>query len=774
MTNLTEEDNYSTNEEGNATGLPSRLVTTAQKYANDMRWAKNFIDYIISECNFSDPLYAEMFTLYRAREGKLNSKDYEHILNPFKFNEDQAAKFRQPARLKNYPLIAPVADLQLAEFSKRPKIARVLALDSTFENEFQKGIAAIINKSLKQKFVNELNEQGTETEHPSIPNKQIDKDKEKAIESLVEELTQQGQDAIDYLKYDLDLEDRHQDGYNDWLTVGTVISFKEVTESGINYEIIPPYKLSFIRRDSVTLVEDLPEILRREKFTYNELIDRFDFTEEELKDLEGKHDFGLSFDGTISAASDVDEDWTADNLNELSSYGYDCYHVQFTVGKKVGLVNYTTLLGTVETKDVDDTYVINKEAGDIDIEWRWVNEIWEGWRIEDSIYKKVRPLNVQREELNAYAGRKLSYNGRWIRTKTGGINSLVKTGLNYQYTYNYINFKFEKIMNKNKDKIAMIPLSIIPTGDGWDEDTFMYVADSLGFGFYDDTAPGAAAALQGMKVLDMGLADYASATYNLLQQVKQEYWDAIGMNRQRFGNTQASDGKAVTEQAIFRSSLITEEYSRQYDSFYQSDLNGLLDYSKIAWREGKKAKFSNSSKRIITLDIMGDDWIHRDWKIFIGNSEEEARKLNEIRPLAMHLIQNSSEKSLAIDVIDTDNVTDIKRIFKEYDRLQAELAERQQVAAEEANRIAEAGVEANKEMIKYKIDVDSNTKIKVAEITQNGQDDGNDQNEKLALDRDKLKHTVNKDSKEFQQRQKEHNDKINLDKQKLNTQKKSV
>jgi len=774
MTNLTQEDNYNTNNEGNATGLPSRLVTTAQKYANDMRWAKNFIDYIINEAGFTDPIYTEMFTLYRAREGKLNANDYEHILNPFKFNEDQANKFRQPAKLKNYPLIAPVADLQLAEFSKRPKIARVLALDSTFENEFQKGIGAIINKSLKQKFVNELNEQGVETEQPSVPEEQISKDKEEAIESLVEELTQQGQDAIDYLKYDLDLEDIHQTGYNDWLTVGTVISYKEVSDFGINYEIIPPYKLSFLKRDNVTFIEDLSEILRRERFTFNELVDRFEFTEEELKSLEGKHDFGLTFDGTIFVNNDADENWDSNNLGNLNSYGYDCCHVQFTAGKKVGIVSYITPIGSIETKDVDDTYVLNKEAGDINIEWRYVNEIWEGWRIEDSIYKKVRLLKVQREEINAHAGRKLSYNGRWIRTKTGGINSLVKTGLNYQYTYNYINFKFEKIMNKNKDKIAMIPLSIIPTGDGWDEDTFMYTADALGFGFYDDTAPGAAAALQGMKVLDMGLADYASATYNLLQQVKQEYWDAIGMNRQRFGNTNSSDGKAVTEQAIFRSSLITEEYSRQYDSFYQSDLNGLLDYSKVAWIKGKKAKFSNSNKRIVTLDIMGEDWLHRDWKIFIGNSEEEARKLNEIRPLAMHLIQNSSEKSLAIDVIDTDNVTDIKRIFKQYDKLQSELAERQQASQEEANKVAMADIEKKAEIAQYKIDVESNTKIKVAEITQNGQEDGNEDNEKQALDRDKLNHTITKDNKDLAQRQKEHNDKINLDNKKLNVQKKSV
>jgi hypothetical protein len=743
---------------------PRRLVSKSQIEGADQQWYKNYLNYLIDHADLDNTLTSEMDTLARAREGKLNIQDYSHILNPFKFNEQQQATYKSPGKLRNYPLIGPVCDLYMAEYRKRPKVARVISLDEETETKYMEGVKAIVNKALQQEFINELNAQGYPTDIESMPPEKIKEMQEREIETLSEELTQQGQDAIDFLKYDLKLTEKMQAGFNDWLTFGRVISYKNVTEYGIEYEIVSPRSLRFTTRDNIEYIEDLSEVLRVEIYSFNEIVDRYDLNDEEIDKLEAHYGAQVSFDGSINAGSGLDDGWTESDYSHSRTLGIEVYHGVWSAGRKVGILTYMTPIGEIEEREVDETYKLQPDLGDIDIKWTYVNYIFEGTRIGENIYKNLRTVLVQRQEVNAYTHSKLPYNGKWVRTRTGGINSIVKTGLPFQYMYNFINFSFEKIMAKNKDKILLFPIGLIPKKHGWDEDKFMYSATNLSFAFYDESHPKAAAQLQGIKVLDLNLSDYAAKTYEILQAIKQEYWDAIGMNRQRFGDSYASDGKAVTEQAIFRSSMITEEYYSQFDDFYESELNGLLDYSKVAWIKGKQAKFRNTSKRLVTLNILGPDWLHRDWKVFIGDSLEESNNLQSLKQVAMSFIQNSPEKSVVADVIDADNMTDLKRLLKQYDRVQADF-----MAKQNENEQAAAEMEAEKaaredETKRFVAETSAKAQVDVALINNSGTVD----REKLELEREKLEHTKDKDTKTLEQDKKEHNDKMALDRKKLN------
>src|SRR5690606_39712207 len=100
---------------------------------------------------------------------------------------------------------------------------------------------------------------------------------------------------------------------------------------------------------------------------------------------------------------------------------------------------------------------------------------------------------------------------------------------------------------------------------GSNEENFFYYANANSMMFIDETSPTASLALQGIKVLDMSLANYARDMIEIMTTIKNEWWEKIGMNRQRFGDVKASDGKGNTEQAIFRSSVISENLSRRFE-----------------------------------------------------------------------------------------------------------------------------------------------------------------------------------------------------------------
>jgi hypothetical protein len=294
--------------------------------------------------------------------------------------------------------------------------------------------------------------------------------------------------------------------------------------------------------------------------------------------------------------------------------------------------------------------------------------------------------------------------------------------------------------------------------------------DNMGIGIYDDTAPTAIAKISGLKAVDAGMLDYAQKTYQILSLIKQEYWDAIGMNRQRQGDILASDGKANTEQAIYRSSMITEEITRRFDIVYQKDLNGLLDYTKVSWIKGKKAKFLNSERKLITLNVVGEDWINKDWGIYIGNPIEEQEKLNTLKPLALAFIQNSQEKKEIIaDIIDTNNITKLKKILRNYDdNIEAKFLQQQQneqkamelknKEIEELKNIENAKIESQEEIEYAKIE--SNENIAKDKINLE-YDLANINNEDLS--KQKFEYQKIKDARDFRlKEQKEQNRKKNI------------
>ena len=72
----------------------------------------------------------------------------------------------------------------------------------------------------------------------------------------------------------------------------------------------------------------------------------------------------------------------------------------------------------VQTMEVDDTYVLDKELGDISLEWEWRVCICEDTRIGDDIHCLYRVVIEDRGDIEKGKNKKLSYNGIIQRSKS--------------------------------------------------------------------------------------------------------------------------------------------------------------------------------------------------------------------------------------------------------------------------------------------------------------------------------------------------------------------
>lgn len=766
--------------------FPRQKITSKEKLTKDKDgklWGEDNLNYFIDQVSAEE--HHSIIKQYKIKEGIIEESDYNYILNPYNTTVDRYKRFGSV--LRNYDIINPVINLYAGEFNQRFKNIQVLDSNPNDDNRYKEGLNTLVKQYYDQKAVNELNQLGLETGQDSEEQQPLEEQIEVYNRGFDENRVITGQEVLDYIIYDQDIEDKHQDAYIDWLTCGRTFSYKGIFHNDVDYEIVRPWEITVPQYFNSNSVEDAPWIVRRQVLSSNQILDKWHDklteTQANLLEEKGREESLMQSTGFVQLPTQ----WITNKkdysnisvLNEIS--GIEVYHCQWRSWRKVGILLTTDELGQEVEVEVDDTYTLQIEVGDRSIEWEWISEVWEGWRIgEDTspIYLDIRPLPYNRMELNNKSAQKLSYNGRINKTLSGNPLSIPSIGENYQMLYNILHYQFEKIINKNKDKIAVIPQGLIPKGvGGWDEEKFMYYAHANSMMVVDETSPSAALALQGIKVLDMSLGSFAKDSIDLMQSVKAEWWESIGMNRQRYGDSKASDGKAVTEQAIFRSAIISDELNRKFEKFQEKDYAGLLDISKLAFLEGKKSKYINSDSRASFLTMNPDDAIFHlesDYNIFVKNSRRENEKIQQAKEYGFSLGQNGDADQM-LELLDSSNFTKTKEVIRKMNTLNQQQQEASAQADRENNAAIEeakrASEEAEREVKKYVADKDYDKAIDVktmeiensVDVDSNGVEDDLDNSETVRMNNHKInidKENVNISKQELALKKKKTNSDI--------------
>lgn len=87
------------------------------------------------------------------------------------------------------------------------------------------------------------------------------------------------------------------------------------------------------------------------------------------------------------------------------------------------------------------------------IEWKWINEVWEGYKIGKEDYLQIRPLPYQRNELNNISRCKLPINGRCYSDDHASNISIYELMIEWVKLFIICNYRLERMIAKSKDKI---------------------------------------------------------------------------------------------------------------------------------------------------------------------------------------------------------------------------------------------------------------------------------------------------------------------------------
>jgi hypothetical protein len=705
------------NQVGMMFDIPNQNVSYTEKIVKDFEWGKLTINAIIGRSTFTTNTWKLWLKkLYDYYNGNIHIDDYKLITEPFGKPIEGSW-----SDVENYPIIKTKVDLLRSEYSKRPKRDMVYVVNDDVVTNMTEALNEQINKGLEEEFVNRLNElgvpTGVEAQQPETP----ERIKEQFEASYLDKRAINGQKAINYIKTQQNLDEKFDLEFFHWLVSGEVYSYKDVVHNETVYEAVNTLDIDFDKDPDLQFVEDGDWVVRRKYMHPSSIIDTFydELSPEEIKMIDTLAITGPALNSNSAIFFD-----RSSSFKQWSRL-IEVMHVCWKSRKKIGIVDFVDELGQFQSLEVDEIY---KPSENETVTWYWVSEVWEGYRLGTSMFKKIRAIPNQRGNLDNISKCKLPYNGRVMSNVNSTNVSLVSLGIPYQTLYNATFHRLKLAMAKMKDDMALIDMNWKPIG--WSMDKWLEYADRVSMLFVDYSKDSVR-----MNATHQTRLQLASQTINmyteLLAFIKNEWEEVCGITRQREGQVNSSETVGGVERAVLQSSLITETYFTLFDQFRKRDLQGLIDYSKIAWINGKKSSFVMPDSTVpIYMDINGVEHCETEYGIGISDSSKEQERANTIKQLAQPMMQNGIAASAIAEVLDSDTISEAKVKLKAAER---KLQEYEQFVAQQEQQANIALADKQKEVVQLQheynleaIDRKGEWEMRKAELTALGMDEGDD------------------------------------------------
>jgi len=656
-------------------------------------WFQQNVEHLIQKANFnfgSDMTSRkDLKMLYGVYNNQFPTEWFKHVTDPLSAKKPQHKAF--PAKIRPVTMLRTNIDLLLGEYPRRPFIYNVSNLGDTGYSRYMESMQKTARQTLEAHFlqaaIEEMQAQGQEITPEQMQQMQQEPPVPEIVKaefqsSYKDAMAIKGQKYLKRVIREHEVRRKMHKMFKDWLITGETYSYKSVENNSLIYNRISPLCLDYDKSHSSDFIEDGEWAVYQDWVTLSDVVDRFYHV------LKEKHVHELEKRAIYSTPTAF-FNYLRDHVTLQDRFTkIPIYHTVWKGRKKIGFLSYLDMETFQYVEDVvDEDYIVDRAKGE-QIEWRWVNEVYEGWRLHDDIYCNLQACDIQRNEMNNLSTCKLPYNGRKYSDTHSTNISILEIGIPFQILYIVTMYTLEKTIAKSKGKIALFDKKTIPTDGDWDEEKFFYYGEALGYALIDRSQPGVDKTMNQYHVLDLSLFDQIKQLIELMESFKQQWDDIIGITRQRKGQTYSSDGQGVNERSVFQSTVITDMIFLGFEEFTERELQGLMDLSQFTTSKGVYSLWNDDEMFNQLLEIAPEDFQFEELGVFVTGAAEELRKLTEMKQYAQAMIQNGAKPSTVLEVVDSINVAELKQKLRQIEAIQQQIDE--QTAANEQEAAAAA------------------------------------------------------------------------------------
>lgn len=791
-------------------GFPRQQLSMSKKTE---AWRRSCVDWASNRLYFNyAPVRRSVVHMkinYDLLNGILYMKDVANVLNP-----NEASSLVVPDKIQHYPIMNSKINVLRGEESARVFDWRVVVTNPTsisqIEENKRKEFFEAIRQIVEDTSIddNEANRQAQET--VSFYNASWQDLRERqANELLGHYYKDQGFAAI------------FNRGFVDAMVCGEEIYQCDIVNGEPMLIRLNPMKMRVFRSGYSNRIEDADVIIYEDYWSPGKVLDYFydDLSAKDIAKLDspewdgagqptgaaGNYDDSFGFIPAY-AISGEDGVLVKDGLFEQhhsllhdslelydGSFGsqlcpYDAagnvrvIRVYWKSRRKIKKVKwYDSKTGEEQFGFFPETYKINEELGEEETIF-WVNQAWEGTKIADDIYVRMRPRVVQYNTINNPSRCHFGIVGTIYNLNESKPYSLVDMMKSYNYLYDAVHAKLVEQLAVNWGKLLELDLAYKPAD--WETEKWFHFARVnhvlIKNSFNEITkGPATGKLVAGLNNASKGVvdADWGSNIQfyvTLLEAIKTAMSDLVGISRQREGQISNRETVGGVERATLQSNYITNWLFLEHDDTKRRVLSVFLETARAAMK-GRNLKFQYilDDKSLKVLDIDGDDFALSDYGLVVDNSNDTQKLNSQIESLAQAAIQNGildfatimrlySSRSLAEKTRMVEQAESDAR-ERQQQQAQQQLQAQQQIA-EMQSRDAQAAVQQrDAQNIR-----DNETKIKVAEINARaeylrfGAYEDNDpereteiQEARTELERDQLREKIRQYDQDFRLKERE-------------------
>ena len=670
--------------------FPQQRVPYSEKQKAE--WYANSIDYIIDmglSCNDRNDTEKKLDILH----GNIPNEFYKKTLNPYNSNNEKYTRF--PATMRNLDIMSDIIRRYVSEYFKG--IHEFIVSASNPEIVIKKSaklreeIGVMASQAFKQEFERRLQQMQAEAAQQGVPPEQINPREampnpeefmQNFNEKYIDDESKQGQDVLNFVRSITSDAMIYLSAFFDYVSLGECYTYSDIRGEKIVKEHIPVID-AFPIPNGEFFVEDHDMFARRHLMSYTQILDMFDdvLTKEDRAYLEKYYDYSsasgpthLMYSKFFEYYPDVCEKFTKKERELFKNEGvrveavnnnlYEVWHVVWRGYARQGILTYVNEVGLVTTKVVDESYKLDTQAGDISIEWAYKPQVYEGYRIGgrySAIYPiKARPIAFERDG-------KLPYNGIMEVIPYMGKFSIIKTITPYQIMRNIFAYHREMVIAKNKMLILILPKSLVSNNS--EDVVYRMAAD--GVLLVDDSEDANSQKMANIRMLNAQMGDYIAQITQLMEATRQEAWDTVDMNAQRYGDIAQSSGVGTTQEAIARSSMGSVIIVQVFDEMRRRDYQRDIDFCKLAYIDGLDTAYldADGNRHYISLDV--NSFVYSTYGITVKNDAKEQDKLQQLRQWAFSAAQNG-DLDMALAAITGDNISQIKATVQKFNEIKAQ------------------------------------------------------------------------------------------------------
>lgn len=788
-------------------------LTQKEKDSNDKAWYKKKIQSFDTAAYHSYGFggiseVMRMKTNYNLFNNKIKEADFNYVIRPYT-TDPKNSDLKLPANFTNKDITSNKIRALLGMEMRRPLDYKIIAINEEATTRKEEEYFNRIKQYVISEIMQPIQMQAQQEAYAQLNGRQPSPEEQKQIEQQIQEQVQAATPP-EVKKY---MERDHQDPAEVMMAqlfeyVTNVNYIKDTFNKGWKHALISAYEIYWVgeindiptvkvinpiyfdcsKSPDCEFIEDGEWAVYEMNLSPSEVIAMFskDLSNDEIDKIY-----------SLSEGRGVDPEFTFTDA-KVSNFRRNIrvFHATWKSLKKIGFLTYTEDDQQFVTQ-VDENYKLQPEYGDVRIEWEWIPEVHEGYKIGANIFKRMGPLEGQYKNLESLYHVKLPYHGVIYDNVNAEPISAMDRMKTWQFYYNIIMFRIEKLMASDKGKIALINSKLLPKSMGIDMDKWMYFIDTLKIGFMDPTEDSRTGDVAtAAKELDLGMVADIQKYIALADYIELKCGKAIGVTPEIEGQIANSAAVQNTEQNINMVSNILEPYFNMHERVKRNVLTSLLETARYVYSDPEKANklsYVLDDMSIRTLSLDSEMLAASTYGLFVSNSSKIQATKQLIQQLAQAALQNDKANfSDVIKVTLSDTLQDASELLEKAERdaeeRQKELenlkTQNQMKLQEQQEAFAQKQHEREKELIILKESEKRETELQKATIAAMAFDTNKDEDNdglpdifevyKHGVDTDLKMRKQSLDEKEFAHKQNVDKEKLALDKQKINKMRKST